>query len=451
MSIRCAVIALFLAGGPLGAAEPTWKAGAAKVVITPERPMWMSGYGGRTKPAEGTSSDLYAKALVLETPQGERAVLVSLDLVGIDREASQRIASALREKHGIPRERLMLTVSHTHCGPVVGRNLRAMYFLDEAQHKLVDAYAVRLHGLVLDVVDKAIGKLAPARIEAGRGYATFAANRRNNKEAEVPKLRTLGKLQGPVDHDVPVLSVRDDEGTLRGVVFGYACHATTLDFYQWSGDWPGYAQAEIEAAHPECVALFWTGCGADQNPIPRRSLPLAQAYGKELGQAVESVLKAPMKSVKPAFAARYQEIDLAFSELPTREKLVQDMRDSNKFVASRAKMLFEELQKKGELKGTYPYPVQTWRLGDDLTWIALGGEVVVDYSLRLKKELGDVWVAAYANDVMAYIPSRRVLKEGGYEGATSMIYYGLPTIWSPSVEDAIVETAAKSAAEVRKK
>ena len=80
-------------------------------------------------------------------------------------------------------------------------------------------------------------------------------------------------------------------------------------------------------------------------------------------------------------------------------------------------------------------------LGDQVTWIALGGEVVVDYSLRLKKELPKgraIWVTAYANDVMAYIPSKRVLAEGGYEGDSSQIYYGQPTKWGPGIEETII-------------
>ena len=90
---------------------------------------------------------------------------------------------------------------------------------------------------------------------------------------------------------------------------------------------------------------------------------------------------------------------------------------------------------------TYPYPLQVWRLGNDLTWIALGGEVVVDYARRLKHEIdpGRTWVMGYANDVMAYIPSLRVLKEGGYEGGGAMLIYGLPTVWGPRVEETIVE------------
>ncbi|OWK37480.1 neutral/alkaline non-lysosomal ceramidase N-terminal domain-containing protein [Fimbriiglobus ruber] len=432
------------------AADPTWRAGAAAVVITPEKFMWMSGYGSRTKPAEGKASDLYAKALFLDAGgDAGRAVLITLDLVGIDRDTAQKLTQAIREKYGLARDRVILSVSHTHCGPVVGHNLRPMYFFDAAQAKLVDEYTDHLHGLILEAVDKAQKALAPATITSGHGFVTFATNRRNNKEPEVPALRPVGKLQGPVDHDVPVLCVRDPAGAVRAVVFGYACHATTLSFYQWCADWPGFAQTEIEAAHPGAVALFWAGCGADQNPLPRQSIALAQAYGKELAQGVEAVIKSPMKPVKPVMKARYTEIDLPLGDLPTREAVAQDMTSTNKFIASRAKMLFEELRTKGTLRTTYPYPVQVWRLGDDLTWVTLGGEVVVDYALRLKKELGDVWVTAYANDLMAYIPSRRVLKEGGYEGATSMIYYGLPTIWSPKVEDMIVETTARLVKDVR--
>lgn len=442
-----AVSALFAV--PAFAGTPLWKAGAAKTIITPARPMWMSGYASRTKPAEGKVTELYAKALYLEDTAGQGAVLVTLDLVGIDRDLSRRVTQAIERKHGLPRDRILLSVSHTHCGPVVGSNLSAMYFLDAAQEKLVADYADQLPGLILGVVSEAQQKLAPARIESGRGQAGFAVNRRNNKEPEVAKLRQLGKLQGPVDHDVPVLAVRDEGGVLKAVVFGYACHATTMDFLQWSGDWPGFAQAEIEAAHPAAIALFWAGCGADQNPLPRRVPALAHAYGKELAQAVEAVVKSPMAPVRPALKTKYVEIDLPFADLPSREKLADETLSKDRFVAARARLLMKEMQTKGALKSTYPYPIQAWQLGDNLTWLALGGEVVVDYSLRLKKENGDLSVIAYANDVMAYIPSKRVLQEGGYEGATSMIYYGQPAVWNPRLEDMIVDSATSLIRAVR--
>jgi hypothetical protein len=453
---RRAVLCLLLLVPSLAvrAAEPApggWKAGAAKVVITPEHLMWMSGYGARTRPAEGKLTDLWAKALALQDPAGRRAVLVTMDLVGIDRGLSVAVCAELGRKYGLPREAILLAVSHTHTGPVVAGNLSAMYFLDEAQQKLVDDYARALQPKLVEVVGQALGRLAPAELTWGTGKATFAVNRRNNREPDVPKLRDAGRLKGPVDHDVPALAVRDGAGRLRAVVCGYACHATVLDFYRWSGDYPGFAQADLERAHPGAVALFWAGCGGDQNPLPRRTVALAEAYGRQLADAVEAVLAAPMTPVRGGLVESYTEIDLPLAPLPTRERLVQDTQSPDRYVARRARLLLEKLGREGKLRPSYPYPVQAWQLGKDLTLVALGGEVVVDYALRLKKELGpgNTWVAGYSNDVMAYIPSLRVLKEGGYEGGGAMVYYGLPTVWSPRVEEVILAAVHEQVRKVR--
>jgi hypothetical protein len=432
--------------------EQAWKAGAAKVVITPQQLMWMSGYGARTKPAEGKVHDLWAKALALEDPAGKRLVIVTMDLVGIDRELSAQVCKAVMGKHQLPREAIRLAVSHTHCGPVVGHNLGSMYFLDDKQHKLVADYSAFLRGRLVEVADQALAHLAPARLQWGIGHCSVAVNRRNNKEKEVPVLRDKGKLVGPVDHDVPVLAIYDKQDKVSAILFGYACHATVLDFYQWCGDYPGFAQLALEKSHPGAVALFWAGCGGDQNPLPRRTVALAEQYGQQLADSVDAVIRGAMTPVHGALAATYREIDLPFAELPSREQLVMDTMSTNKYVAARAKALLQELEKKGAIRGQYPYPVQTWRLGNDLMFIGLGGEVVVDYALRLKKEIGPgkTWVAGYTNDVMAYIPSLRVLKEGGYEGREAMVYYGLPTAWGPRVEELIVDEVHAQVKALRK-
>src|SRR5262249_16917017 len=225
---------------------------------------------------------------------------------------SQEICTELGRRYHLPRSAILLSVSHTHTGPVVGSNLNAMYFLDAEQQKLVADYARTLHRKIVRVVGEAIHGLAPATLAWGSGMAHFAVNRRNNKEADVPKLRAEGKLKGPIDHQVPVLSVRDAKGDLKAVVFGYACHATVLPFYQWSGDYPGFAQIELEKAHSGAVALFWAGCGGDQNPLPRRSVELAEKYGKELAAAVDTVLHKRMKPIGATLAHVYTEIDLPF-------------------------------------------------------------------------------------------------------------------------------------------
>jgi hypothetical protein len=222
-------------------------------------------------------------------------------------------------------------------------------------------------------------------------------------------------------------------------VFGYACHCTTLSGDTFSSDYAGYAQQELEHAFPGTHALFIAGCGADQNPLPRGTVEHAQAYGGELAASVKNVLDGPMTALDGPLRATYREIDLKFSALPPRTVWEEQRRSPDLAAANRAKAMLATLDAGGKIPTTYPYPVQTWRFGDSLTWIFLGGEVVVDYSLRLKANLDPArtWVSAYCNDVMAYIPSLRVLKEGGYEGGGAMVYYGLPAPWSEQVEEQI--------------
>ncbi len=437
----------------LAAPHPTqadWKAGAAKTVITPEKLMWMSGYGSRTKPAEGKLTDLWAKALVLEADNGQKLCIVSLDLVGIDRVLSHDLKELISQKSGLKEEQVVFCCSHTHCGPAVRGNLIPMYAFisDASQAGLINEYVALLRTKVPAVVAEAVKDLAPSEVSWGNGAAAFAVNRRNNKEPEVPKLRAEGKLVGPVDHSVPVLAVRRDK-KLRAVAFGYACHATVLSFFKWSGDYPGFAMMALENEYPDAVALFWAGCGADQNPLPRREVELAQDYGKQLATTVSKVLTGEMKPIKGNATAKYSEIDLGFAKIPSRQELEATAAGTVPAEANRAKVLLEKWSMRPEwpVDFKYPYPVQVWSLGDGPRWTFLGGEVVVDYSLRIKSELGEGnnWIAGYSNDVMAYIPSERVLKEGGYEGATSMLYYALPSPWAPGLEDKIVSEVRKHA------
>lgn len=430
---------LIVSGTAAADADKPAKAGVAVKVITPEEPLWMAGYSARTKPAEGKVHELYIKALALEDPAGGKLVLLTSDLIGLPRSLSDKVAQEVQKRTGLPRERLLMNSSHTHCGPALRDNLTDMYPFSPEMAKKIDAYTEQLGGRMVDVIGAALNDLKPARLTHGRGTARFAVNRREPTPNGIINGRNP---EGPVDHDVPVLKVEAADGTLRAVVFGYACHNTTLSFYQWCGDYAGFAQAYLEEKHPGAVALFWIGCGGDANPLPRGSLEHARKYGRELAEAVEAVLADKNGSpVQGAWAARYAQISLPLEKLPTKEQLAAGLLSKELAVKNRAARLLKALENDGKLDDHYPhYPVQVWRLGD-LAWIALGGEVVIDYNLRLKKEragAATLWVAGYCNDVMAYIPSARVLKEGGYEADSSMIYYGFPTRWSPAIEDKIV-------------
>jgi hypothetical protein len=421
------------------AGDDGFLAGIARQVITPDNSLWMAGYAARDKPAEGKEQELYVKALALQDSAGTKLVLLTSDLVGLPRLLSAAVTGDMERRTGLRREQILLTCSHTHCGPVLRGSLNDMYPLSPEQWRDVDEYTQRLHGRMVETMMAALADLKPARLAYGKGTARFAANRRKPTPQGV--VNDLNP-RGPVDHDVPVLRVETPEGTVRAVVFGYACHNTTLAYYRWCGDYAGFAQAELEKRFPGATALFWIGCGADANPLPRGTVALCQKYGRELAQAVSGVLEGAMQPVRGRFREAYSEIVLPFDPLPGRDKFAADLLSKNPSERRRAARLLKVLDSGGKIDDSYAhYPIQVWRLGDELLWFALGGEVVVDYDLRLKKELVQdrpLWITGYANDVMAYIPSVRVLKEGGYEADSSMIYYGMPNKWAPAIEEKIV-------------
>jgi hypothetical protein len=375
-------------------------------------------------------------------------VLLTLDLVGIHRDTSQKICARLKDDYSLQRNQIAINCSHTHTGPVVGMNLGPLHYLlvDQPQRALLDRYEEELIKQVVSVVGQAIEDLSPCTLQWGNGLCTVAVNRRNNPAGEVSTRRAAGTLLGPYDHDVPVLTVRDDNDRLKTIVFGYACHATTLSIAKWSGDYPGFAQQELERRYDGANAMFWAGCGADQNPLPRREVQLAEDYGARLGSAVAEVIEGTMHRVTATLQTEYNEIDLPLTDLPPVQDLLPLAQSDTKYESGRAQYLLDRLGDRKQLSTVYPYPVSCWRLGDEVRFVFLGGEVVVDYALRLKATAAGtptdkgqmIWVAGYSNDVMAYIPSRRVLAEGGYEGGGSNVYYGLPGLWSPEIENMIV-------------
>jgi neutral ceramidase len=415
---------------PAGAKTSTlWKAGAAAADITPSQPLWMAGYSARKTQSDGASSRIYAKALALDDGSGKKAVLVTSDLLGFTGRVGNQIAAEALRRYGITRDRLLLNSSHTHSGPVIDDMLAVAYDLVPPQWKDIDEYTNELISKVVDVIGVALKQMRPATLTFGRGMADFAANR-----------RLALNPNGPVDHDVPFLKVADAKGEALALVFGYACHNTTIgaEHCSFDGDYAGYAQAALQDRNPGAVAFFVMGCGADANPRPRGALEQAIQNGSKLADAVRGIQPAgdPIRGpLRTAFGI----VELAFAKPPSKQELLKRLSDPNEYVRRHARLLLRKLARNGHLDSSYPDPIQVWSFGSDLTLIALGGEVVVDYALELKRKYGaeKLWVAGYSNDVFGYVPSVRILHEGGYEGGGAMMYYGQTGPFHDSVEMAI--------------
>lgn len=398
------MLSLLLPVLPVSAAAP--RAGVARVDITPEESIWMSGYAARKRPSTGVQMPIQAKALALDDGRGGLVVLVAIDIIGLPAALSDRVAAEAAKLYKLDRAQIVLNASHTHTGPMVEANLMPMAPADNAELKKIRAYTNTLAGKLVTVIGAALGDLSPARFDFDYGEAGFAINRRKLEIA-------------PVDHRVPVLRVTAPNGQIRALLFGYACHNTTLtaEFLEISGDYAGYAQAQLEKEFPGATALFFMLCGGDQNPEPRSRRELAEKHGGELAREVARLARTKMQPVEGRLRTAFQLTRLALN----------NMKQVN-------------------------YPVQAVRFEKGFTLIALGGEVVVDYALKFTNQYpGErLMVAGYSNDVMCYIPSLRILREGGYEGGDSMKWYGLDAPFAEDVEERVTDTVAAVMQRVRK-
>lgn len=416
---------------PAVPAQPLIEAGWDREEITPDGPIRLHGYALRSSPSVGVDQPIWARALAIGSDEQGPCVLVAVDSLGVSDAIVEELAARLKRRAGLARANLVVAATHTHSAPLLEGVAPSIFGADlpADQAAAVRAYTARFINVLERVALAALESRRPLAVSWGRGTAQFAANR-----------RTPG---GPVDHDLPVLKVAEPgpKGGLVAVVVAYACHCTTLDpaANTVGGDWAGDAAAAIEADHPGSSALVLIGCGADANPVDRPGREVARRHGRSIADEVTRLVAGPLRPLSNPPTPRLTRVALPFDTLPTPNQL-RATAEAGGAAGYTARKWLDALEAGGRLPVAVDYPIQSWCFGDDLAIVFLAGEVVVDYSLRLKRELDAdrLWVVAYANDSPGYIPSERILTEGGYEGGGAMVYYGQPTRFRPGLEDALV-------------
>jgi neutral ceramidase len=435
----------------VSAQDAEWKIGLARTKITPPQPVFMAGYASRNKPYESVHDDLYAKALVLEDKAGTRAVLITTDLIGFAAEIAGPLRERIAEKTGVPVKSVLINSSHTHTGPTLSLDPTPREGKSQADATRTVEYTTMLCTKIVEIAAEASGKLQPAKLSWNTGVVHFVMNRR---ESTTERGVILGvNPRGFADRSVPVLRIDDPSGKMLAVVCGAASHNTTLggEVYDISADYAGHAQRLIEEQHPGAQAMFVLGCAGDANPYPRGTHEISLTHGKELAREVERVLTTKLQPVRGPLKTAFGEAALPLAAPPSREDLEKRAAAKGGAMPWVAQQMLAKLQRGENLPTTYTCPLAVWQFGDDLTLVALSGEVVSDYVRLLEDVLGPnrLWIAAYSNDVYGYLPSARVLREGGYE--TRGLYSGRIGLFAPDAQDVLVAKVRELAQSVGRK
>lgn len=418
-------------------AEPVL-VGAARVEVTPTHPVVLAGYGGRRTELEGIDTPLWARAMAIGDT--DPVAVVVLDNCGVPAAIKARLVHELA-KDGITAERLVVAATHTHNAPNLVGYAQVLWAgrMNAEQEGRMEKYTEFAVAKMAEAVRAALKNRQPLHLEWSKGKTTFGGNRRIMIDGQ---WRGFGfQRDAPVDHSLPVLAAKDEKGEVKALWANYACHCTTVGSRNHvSGDWAGFANDAMERAFPSATALMTIGCGADVGPQPSGTLQHAQTHGEAIGAEVQRLLSGKMRALNAGPTVSGQEVALPLVE-PKPRAHWESLKAKGGFDGQLGIAMLKKLDAGKMVPSHVNYPVASWRFGKDLAMVFLPGEVVVDYSVRLNRELDwtRLWVTAWSNDMPGYIPSKRVLAEGGYEADFSQVYYEQPGRYQPQVEDVVVK------------
>ena len=411
-----------------------FKAGAAAVVITPPVGLPRGGAYSLVR-SVGVIEPLHAKAIVIEQG-GEKAAFVALDVAYTPRTLVEAARKLITEQTGIAGERVMISATHTHSGPVLTRG-NMMDAITGANTPQVVDYMSKLITLIAKAVADANAKLAPANSSVAMGHEEHLSfNRRFVMKDGTfswlgPRLsKNIARPAGPIDPDVGVwklTSVGKPAKPLATYV-NFAMHPTVIGGNKWSPDYPGYLGRRLaEYFGPEMLTFFANGCCGNVNQVnvnwaaAQNGPAAAERVGTMLGAAVFRAL--PELELQQTFAPRVrsklitlQRRTFTDEEIAEARGMAPHITDSKHSIPARAKAvcILDTIEKQDT---PLEVEVQVIAISDSLAIVALPGEMFVELGLALKQAspFKHTFIAELANGSIGYIPNRSAYPEGLYE------------------------------------
>ncbi len=421
----------------------TYKIGIVKTDITPPVGVFLAGFAERNEPSTGVYHPLRAVATVIDDGTTPLLILAAEWLGFYDQ--TERMRGRLTEAMGIPAANIVLSGTHTHCGPAVRQ-------MDLFRHGALDEdYITRAIDNMTAAATEAWSSRTDAQLHFGNGHCTVSRCRRKPDPDNPPFMfrNMMPYDDGFVDHDVPVITIRSPQGDLRGVLLSYACHPTSRGGLEIGGDYCCFAMDEVERQHPNAIACFLQGCGGDQKPRPAdpndevftpREIDEIREIGDELGAAACATIDDEMDEVTSPVSVTQQMLDL--NAEPFDPQLAEQfLANGHDYQQQWARHQLEMIENGTPVEAVVPYELQTIRFGDELAIVTMAAEMDVEHGLRLKRDLAPrfkhVMPLGYTNAVVGYVPVKRQIPERGYEVWDTFQYHRRTGPYVEATEDQI--------------
>ena len=416
------------------------RAGFSRRDITPPLGTRMFGWGGRDEEhgCDGVHDPLYVRALWLDGG-GEAVVIVGYDVLFFSRDVADRLRGAIGRRHGLAPRQVLLNTSHTHNGPTTGTWWTALFSPPDA------LYLDDLERATLMAVAKAQHRAENVSLRAGVASTDIAASRR--KIGADGLARWEANLDNTIYSDVPVCLFDGVSGPVCAL-FSASCHPSTVPGHAISADYPGVAMQEIDHALGASCSLFLQGVGGDTKVrASGETLAFGTTWpdmvhaGRSLARSALEAL-GDLKPARPALASSETEIELPTLPVPDRAGFAAFAASVHKreMKALWADRMIARLDRGEVLPTAVPITMHGVRLAGGVRIVGLEGEAVADLGGLIAGEFGDgaALPLGYTDGCQLYLPSDRMLPEGGYE-VESFYEYHQPAQLAPGIDDRLRE------------
>ena len=412
------------------------KIGIASIDITPQQPVWLTGYGNRDHKSEGVYQSLIAGAISI-AGETDEVLILTADLIGYDLAYAAAAKNRIAESTGLLPGQVVLTATHTHCAP---------FFYPMAMPGEVEkGYAEFLLKQLVHVAVAAKNQQTEGAVEFSRGRSEFGVSRRlpDGKGGVL----FAPNPEGPMDRDLDTLWFSNAAGELIGSLTIFGCHPTSRGGYLIGGDYPGFLCRAL-SEHTGAPSFFSTGCAGNIRPwFKGKNEGFNTPSLEELELASQRIAAEVMESRQDTVSVNAEGLSitsefhhLPYAELPD-DATFRDKAENhtNPFIKHWASEMLK-LSKAGGLPHSCPQELQVLQFNEEIRAIFLGGEVLAEIGLHIKSALqpATTLTIAYSNGLIAYVPSKETYDLGGYEVDGSHFYFLRPAPFAKGIEDLIV-------------
>lgn len=406
------------------------KLGTSKICITPTAPLRLCGFGFRNEPFKHVRKDIFVRAFVLQD-EGETVTIIYGDLLWWNTQFVSLMKEQLEQMMGLDADKILFVASHNHSGPGTGESFIPLLETVDKE------YLAFLQEKVREAIRTAENNKEDVILKKSVGKCPLNVYRRVMTENGI---KMKPNYQISPDQTLTIFSFYRTDGSLKGRMVHYPCHANLSKDNDVHPDYPGYTLDRMDREYPGSISIFLQGCTADMRPncvlgddfrsgSPQDVIAFADSFYSKIA----SVVASREELIYGHLELKKKEVALKVEQKKSLKEIENELKSSKEEMRQWAKKVLEKGCPDTEL-------LKVWdlRIGEQHCFF-FNAEVSMHYAAIIRNLHKEAVCSGYTNGMIGYLSSAQQIKEGGYEPEESAIYFAVAGTYAEGIEKQIIE------------